>query len=167
MIRYLFDTDICIEVIRGRGSAVLEKLKRLELGDLGISTITLSELEFGAWKSANPERNRAAIATFCAPLVLRTFDETAASIYGSVRAHLERAGTVIGPLDMLIAAHALAEDAILVTNNEREFRRAPNLVVENWLRRVRQSVQNTKTFFETRAATGSRRNSSTEHSERM
>jgi len=75
-----------------------------------------------------------ALAHFCAPLEVCPFEHDAASAYGAVRAHLERAGTPIGPLDTLIAAHALALDVTLVTNNEREFARVPGLSVENWLR---------------------------------
>jgi tRNA(fMet)-specific endonuclease VapC len=96
--------------------------------------ITLAELEYGVEKSARPEQNRIALMEFCAPLELRPFEDSAAAEYGTIRACLERRGDVIGPLDQLIAAHALAEGATLVTNNEREFRRIEGLSVENWMK---------------------------------
>ncbi|MBI4558180.1 MAG: type II toxin-antitoxin system VapC family toxin [Candidatus Hydrogenedentes bacterium] len=132
-MRYLLDTNICIELIRGRGAKVLERLKRCKIGEVGISAITLAELEHGVEKSAQPERNRLALSEFCAPLEVRPFDDAAAAAYGKVRAVLERAGKILGPMDLLIAAHALAEGGTLITNNEREFRRVHGLTIENWL----------------------------------
>ncbi len=135
MIRTLLDTNICIKLIRGRAPRVLARLRRRRIGTVGLSSITLAELLHGVARSSDPQRNRIALAHFCAPLEIRPFDQDAAASYGRVRAHLERAGTPIGPLDTLIAAHALALGATVVTNNEREFRRVPRLRVENWLRR--------------------------------
>jgi len=129
----MLDTNICIELIRGRGGKVLNRLKRCRVGEVGISAITLAELEHGVEKSSRPEQNRIALDTFCAPLEICPFDSAAAKVYGDIRTLLERSGQVIGPLDMLIAAHALAEGVTLVTNNEREFRRIKKLPVENWL----------------------------------
>lgn len=100
--------------------------------DVGISAITLAELEHGVERSAKPDQNRVALREFCAPLEIQPFD-AAANAYGRIRADLQRAGQVIGPMDLLIAAHALAEGATMVTNNEREFRRVEGLAVENWL----------------------------------
>ena len=133
MTRYMLDTDMCIELIRGRGKKVLKRLKRCKVGDVGISVITLSELLHGVEKSAKPEQNRIALNEFCAPLEILPFNEPAAAAYGTVRAALDRVGQGIGPLDLLIAAHARAEGCTLVTNNEREFRRVDGLTVENWL----------------------------------
>ena len=132
MIRYILDTNICVELIRGRGKNILKKLRKCQVGDAGISTITLAELEYGVEKSIKPEQNRIALTEFCAPLEIVSFDDEAAGVYGRIRAKLERIGKIIGSLDMLIAAHAIAEDAVLITNNEREFRRIENLPVENW-----------------------------------
>lgn len=128
----MLDTDICIELIRGRASAVLARFRHRKIGTIGISAITLSELRYGVAKSSDPARNTVALAHFCAPLEICPFDHEAASTYGDIRARLERAGTPIGPLDTLIAAHAFALDATVITNNEREFRRVPGLRVENW-----------------------------------
>ena len=133
MIRYMLDTNICIELIRRRGVKLLKRLKKCKVGEVGISVITLAELEHGVEKSAKPEQNRIALNEFCAPLEIRPFDDLAATAYARIRADLERTGQVIGPMDMLIAAHALAEAATVVTNNEREFRRVEGLAVENWL----------------------------------
>ncbi len=134
MIRFLLDTSICIELIRGRAPAVLARLRRRKIGTIGISAITLAELRYGVAKSSDPARNTVALAHFCAPLEICPFDHEAASAYGEIRAGLERAGTPIGPLDTLIAAHALTLDVAVVTNHEREFRRVPGLRVENWMK---------------------------------
>ena len=133
-MRYLLDTDICVEVMRGRGSGIFERMRNCPAKSVGISSITLAELEYGATKSQRPQNNRIALAKFCAPLEIHAFDADAAAFYGSVRTELERLGQTIGPLDTLIAAHGLALGAVLVTNNEREFRRVRGLEVANWAR---------------------------------
>lgn len=132
-MRYMLDTNICIELIRGRGERVLKKIKTLQVNDIGLSVITYSELEHGVWKSAKPEQNRIALNLFCAPLEIAPFASDAAAAYGRLRAQLEKAGKIIGPMDLLIAAHALALGCTLITNNEREFRRVKGLRVGNWL----------------------------------
>jgi tRNA(fMet)-specific endonuclease VapC len=134
VIRHLLDTSICIEMIRRRSRAVLERLRKCPIGSVGISSITLAEMQYGASKSSDPARNQIALAEMCAPLAILTFDGLAAQIYGDVRSALERKGTPIGALDTLIAAHALAIDATLVTNNKCEFSRVAGLRVENWTR---------------------------------
>lgn len=137
MIRHLLDTNICIELIRGRSSeTLLAKLRRRKIGSVGLSAITLAELQFGVARSSDPDRNRIALAEFVAPLPIVPFDDSAASAYGRLRADLQRTGRPIGPMDMLIAAHALSLNVALVTNNTREFRRVPGLRVENWLTNV-------------------------------
>ncbi len=130
---YMLDTNICIYAIKKQPEQVLAKIKeKRELG-LCISAITLSELEYGAAKSANPEKNRTAIMRLLFVLDVLPFGDKAAMEYGMIRAHLERKGTPIGPLDMLIASHAKSEGQILVTNNVKEFVRVPGLKVENWV----------------------------------
>ncbi len=131
-MKYLLDTNICIYLIRRRPEHVVAALMEQAIGDVGLSSVTVAELEFGVAKSAEVERNRAALEQFLAPLVIADFDATAATHYGRVRAFLERQGTPIGALDTLIAAHALSLDVALVTNNEREFGRVPELRVVNW-----------------------------------
>ncbi len=132
MITWLLDTNICIYVIKRRPPHVLERFRRADVSSIGISSITFSELMFGAAKSSRPEQNRFALTQFVAPLEIVPYDDAAAQRYGDLRAWLERRGTPIGSLDMLIAAHALALDCILVTNNGKEFGRVPQLRMENW-----------------------------------
>lgn len=132
MTRHILDTDTCIELIRGRSASVLKRLRQCQVGTVGISSITLAELQYGVAKSSDPARNQAALLGFCAPLDIQEFGLVAADAYGRVRAALEKRGLPIGPLDALIAAHALSLPATLVTCNEREFRRIEGLKVENW-----------------------------------
>jgi tRNA(fMet)-specific endonuclease VapC len=130
-VKLLLDTNICIYIINERPRRVLDRFRRHSVGDLGISSITASKLAFGVAKSGSA-RNRAALEGFMLPLEVAQYDLGAALIYGEVRAGLERDGISIGPLDMLIAAHALSLGATLVTNNEKEFRRVPGLRCDNW-----------------------------------
>ena len=131
-MKYLLDTNICITLINERPKKVLAHFKRHSLGDIGISNITASELAFGVAKSGS-SKNSAALEAFLLPLNVVDYDVSAAMIYGDIRATLEKQGKTIGPLDMLIAASALSRQLILVTNNEKEFRRVSKLKVENWL----------------------------------
>ena len=132
-MRYLLDTNICIYVIKRRPPQVLARFQRCAVGDLGLSTMTLAELEYGAAKSQFPARNQTALAAFILPLDVVPFDAAAAIAYGPIRATLERQGTPIGAMDLLIAAHAVSLGVTLVTNNTREFGRVPGLQVENWV----------------------------------
>lgn len=132
-MRYLLDTNICIYLIRRRPPQVLDRFQRCAIGDIGLSTVTVAELEYGAAKSEFPAKNRQALEAFTLPLEIVSFDTAAAVAYGSVRADLERQGIPIGAMDLLIAAHALSLGVILVTNNTREFARVQGLPVENWV----------------------------------
>jgi tRNA(fMet)-specific endonuclease VapC len=131
-LTHLLDTNICVAVIRQRSPRILAKLQRMAPGSVGISIITVSELQCGAAKSLNPQRNHAALEQFLLPLEILDYNSAAASHYGEVRARLEKAGTPIGPLDTLIAAHAKSLNVTLVTNNLAEFRRVAGLKVEDW-----------------------------------
>jgi tRNA(fMet)-specific endonuclease VapC len=131
LIRYLLDTNICIYVINARPAAVLERFRQEPMGQIGISSLTAAALAFGVAKGAST-RNREALEMFLAPLEVLPFDASAIWRYGDLRAALERSGQPIGAIDTLIAAHALAANAILVTNNTREFMRVPGLRLENW-----------------------------------
>jgi len=133
-MRFMLDTNFCIDLLRGRADAAYRRLRSLAPEEAGISCITLAELRVGAAKSARPAHQESSIILFCAPLALAPFDARAAEAYGPIRAALEAAGTPIGPLDTLIAAHAVSLGATLVTGNIREFRRVPGLSAENWLR---------------------------------
>ena len=135
MIGHLLDTCICVELLRRRPSAMLwAHLRRQAIGTVGISAITLAELRYGVARSQVPEHNGLALNQFLVPLVIATFEARAAAVYGRLRADLHQLGQPIGPLDTLIAAHALSLDAVLITSNEKEFRRVPGLVVHNWLK---------------------------------
>ena len=127
MIHFL-DTCICIDVIRGRMPGLVERFYDF---DLAISAVTFAELEYGVHRSANPLRNKSALRRFCAGVVIYPFDTSAASIYGRIRSELASAGTPIGPLDTLIAAHAVALDAVLITNNIKEFQRVQGLRIKS------------------------------------
>lgn len=131
-MRYLLDTNICIYVIKSRQARVLERFRACRTGDVGISSITLAELQYGVANSSFPEKNQEALSGFLAPLEILAFGHQAAVVYGSARTHLKRYGTPIGAMDLLIAAHALSLPVTLITNNEREFTRVPGLSVENW-----------------------------------
>ena len=129
---YMLDTNICIYAIKNRPKQVFEKIKENLFCGLSISAITLAELEHGVEKSQYPDRNRAALLQFLSILEILPFDDDAAVEYGKICADLQRKGTPIGTMDMLIAGHARAEHIILVTNNTREFERVENLRLENW-----------------------------------
>ena len=133
-MKYLLDTNICIYIIRKNPERMFRKFRECQVGDVGISSITYSELEFGVENSSNPQRNREALYEFLAPLEIEPYPPEAAPVYGSLRAHLQRKGRLIGPLDLLIAAHASYLGCTLVTNNLAEFSRVPNLIAENWAR---------------------------------
>ena len=132
-MKFLLDTNICIHLIKHRPQQLLNPFGRTPVGDIGISAITLAELEYGAAKSSRPEQNRAALADFISPLDTLPFNDAAAEMYGRIRALLEKGGQTIGSMDLLIAAHALSLGLRLVTNNDAEFRRVPGLRAENWL----------------------------------
>jgi tRNA(fMet)-specific endonuclease VapC len=132
-MRFLLDTNICIYIIKKKPPEVLEKFKKYTFTDIGISSITVAELEFGVQKSQYPGKNREALEQFLLPLVIEDFDYNAAIVYGKIRSDLEAQGKPMGPLDNLIAAHALSMGLTLVTNNTREFSRVPNLKVVNWV----------------------------------
>jgi len=131
-MKYLLDTNICIYIIKQKPLIVLEKFKSCEIGDIGISVITLSELEYGVEKSLNPNKNKKALRDFLLPIEILDFDSVASEVYGKIRSYLEKEGTPIGAMDMLIAAHALSLGLPVITNNEKEFQRVPGLHVENW-----------------------------------
>ena len=130
-MRYMLDTNICIYAIKNRPASVLAALRAKQSGGIGISSISVAELYFGAEKSGSP-RNLQALQHFLEPLEIADFDLAAAQAYGKLRHTLEGTGIPIGPLDTQIAAHALVLGVCLVTNNTREFERVPGLQLENW-----------------------------------
>ena len=133
MIKYMLDTNTCIYIIKRKPLKIIERFKKTDISQIGISSITLSELLYGVSKSSRPEQNQIALSQFVAPLEIMPYDDEAAYRYGDLRVGLEKQGTPIGSLDMLIAAHAISLNSVLITNNEKEFIRIPNLKIDNWV----------------------------------
>src|SRR5262245_24883724 len=131
-MKYMLDTNVCVDIMRERSPKAMQRLRTMRPDDVCVSAVTLSELDYGACRSSDPERNRLLTAEFMTPIDVVSYDDACAPHYGLIRALLESKGTPIGPLDTMIAAHALTLNATLVTNNAREFRRVPDLRVENW-----------------------------------
>ncbi len=132
-MKYLLDTDICIELIRQRSPGLLQRVMALTPEDLGVSIVSVAELQYGVQRSREPERNQRALDLFLLPFALLDLDYEAAAHNGRIRAQLEAAGSPIGPYDLLIAAQALSRDLTLVTRNVREFARVAGLRVESWM----------------------------------
>lgn len=132
-MKYLLDTNICIYIINKKPPSAVYRIRSKHPDEVSISTITIAELEYGVHRSKHIDQNRIALLEFLVPFMILDFDQSAAAVYGSVRASLERKGTPIGPMDLLLAAQALSQQLILVTNNVREFRRVAGLQIENWI----------------------------------
>ncbi len=133
-MRFLLDTNICIYIIKQKPISVRQRFQSVNTGHIGISIVTLAELEYGAAKSKNPIRNRETLKVFCAPFEIIDFNEEDARIFGKIRTDLEQRGQPIGSYDLLIAAQALSRGLIIVTNNIKEFSRIDGLVIENWVK---------------------------------
>ena len=131
-MKLMLDTNICIYIIKQQPAAVLKRFLEYQIGDICISSITLAELRFGVAKSTHREKNANALDEFIVPLEVVSFDEAAAHLYGDIRTTLEKAGTPIGAMDMLIAAHAVSLGVALVTNNTHEFVRVAGLKLVDW-----------------------------------
>lgn len=132
----MLDTNTCIYIIRKKPPEVFSRLRRMNLNEISLSVITLSELYYGAVKSSNYTKNLIALKNFIKPFCVFDFDFSAVEEYGHVRSQLERKGLPIGPLDTLIAAHAKSLNLTLVTNNEKEFIRVDDLKIENWINKT-------------------------------
>lgn len=131
-MRYLLDTNILIALSKER-PGVAARLAGIHANNILLSAIVVAEIEYGIAKSTLREHNRRVFDTLLAGIQIIPFDEAAARLYGPIRAKLERSGQLIGPYDLMIAAQALSQDAVLVTDNLGEFRRVAGLAVENWL----------------------------------
>ena len=132
-MKVMLDTNTCIAIIKRKPPQVLKRLNDYKVGEIGISWVTLAELEFGVAKSQHQEKNQAALDEFVLPLEIANFNRELARVYGRMRAALEKKGTPIGSLDMMIGAHALSLGVTLATNNTREFSRIKGLTVIDWL----------------------------------
>ncbi len=131
-MRYMLDTNICIYAIKHKPEKVFLKLQETDPEDVCISSITYAELVHGVEKSASVERNRVALSLLLSNIEIKDFDVKAADEYGKIRADLEKKGTPIGPLDMMIAGHAKSLGLAVVTNNVKEFSRVNGIEVVNW-----------------------------------
>ena len=132
---FLIDTNICIYIMNNHPPEVIQKFRDIGVGNICISSITVSELQYGACKSKQIKKNIQRLDEFLSPFEILAYDENASIFYGKIRSQLEIKGEVIGPLDMLIAAHALSENLTLITNNEKEFKRVKSLKVKNWVKK--------------------------------
>ena len=131
-MKYLIDTNICIFMIKKKPEKVINKFLLHQPGDIAISIITLSELKYGVYKSLSQAKNAIALEQFIQPLQVLEFNEDDADMYGKISAKLELKGEPIGAMDMLIAAQAKSRNLILITDNEKEFKRVEKLKIENW-----------------------------------
>jgi tRNA(fMet)-specific endonuclease VapC len=132
MLKYLLDTNIVIYVLKRRPKEVLD-IFNANASRMAISSITLSELMYGAEKSLNTDKNLEAVEEFVSHLEVLPYDAKASQHYGQIKAALEKKGQLIGENDIHIAAHAISHGLILVSNNVREFKRVSNLALENWV----------------------------------
>jgi tRNA(fMet)-specific endonuclease VapC len=130
---YLLDTNVWVALLRNSSTEVATRFQAAAAtGDLRVCSVVLAELRYGALCSAKPAANRAAVDALLAPYPSLSFDDPAADQYAAIRRHLESTGQIIGPLDLQIAAIALANGCTLVTHNTAEFSRVPNLMLEDW-----------------------------------
>ena len=133
--RFMLDTNICIYIRQRRPHEVARRFLSLHPGEAVVSVITYGELLYGAFKSAQKTAALEQIREFVRLVPALPLPQNAGEVYGAVSAQLEEGGEVIGNNDLWIAAHAVAADLTLVTNNEREFRRISKLKLQNWTRR--------------------------------
>lgn len=132
-MKYMLDTNTCIDLIKNRPAQVLEMMKEIDPDDICISSITYAELSYGIEKGADASRNRIALVFLLANIVILPFDDRAVCEYGVIRSELERMELPIGTLNTMIAAHARSSGCTLVTNNIREFKRVRNIRIEKWV----------------------------------
>lgn len=132
-LRYLLDTNICIYIIKQKPESVLNKFEQMEVGEVGMSIITYGELIYGAQKSHHSKKSLFLLDELTGLIPSLPMPTQAAKLYGEIRSKLEKQGKPIGANDLWIAAHALALELTIVTNNVKEFSRVPNLELENWV----------------------------------
>ena len=131
-MRYMLDTNVCIDYLKGNSNNIRDRIISAPDDTLCISAITFSELMFGVENSSNREKNLVALNFFLLKIDIVPYDDQAAAAYGEIRKQLKQKGNLIGGMDMLIAAHARASDSVLVTHNTREFNRVQGLRIEDW-----------------------------------
>jgi tRNA(fMet)-specific endonuclease VapC len=132
-MHYMLDTNICSYVLRDRPPSVRKRFEKAGAGNLAISTVVLAELYFGAARHPKGDAIRREIDDFASRITILPWDENAADHYGEIRAVLEKKGTPIGAMDMMIAAHALSIGAVLVSNDVTYFDKVRGLRIANWV----------------------------------
>jgi len=132
MKRYMLDTDMCSYIIKEHPESVRQRFQTLAMEQLCVSVVTYAELIYGVERSSSKRINRPIIEDFVRHLDVMNWDTEAADQYGVIRAELEAAGTPIGAMDMMIAAHAKSIKAVLVTNNQKHFTKVKGLKIDNW-----------------------------------
>ncbi|AXX15089.1 type II toxin-antitoxin system tRNA(fMet)-specific endonuclease VapC [Leptospira borgpetersenii] len=132
-MNYFLDTNICIYFLKGKGENIEKNIRKLNPNRIKIPSVVKAELLLGAFKSNNQKKNREIVLSFLDPFEIIGFNDIESEIYAEVRSGLEIQGIPIGPNDLLVASVVLSSNGILVTNNEKEFKRIPNLKIENWL----------------------------------
>jgi tRNA(fMet)-specific endonuclease VapC len=130
---YLLDTNICIYAIKKKSPQILDKIAKNIKNGIFISSLTIAEMEFGISNSMYPERNRVSLLEFLTIFNILDFCEKDAIPYGMIKTHLKRSGDIIGPIDMLLAAQAISNNLIMVTNNTKEFKRVDSIKIQNWI----------------------------------
>jgi len=135
-MKYLFDTNICIYLINKKFEYLIDRVEKYGIENIGISSITIAELEYGIAKSSShyKEENRVALLEFLLPFKFIDFNQNDAYEYGRIRQNLQSQGKIIGNMDILIGSQAVSRELILVTNNVKEFKRIDNLEIENWVK---------------------------------
>jgi len=131
-MKFLLDTNICIYIIKKKPEKVIKRFLEYKPGDIAISNITIAELNYGIEKSSKPDTNTIALKEFLQPLIILDYLQHDAEAYGKIRMELEAKGTPIGAMDLLIASQSVSRNLILITNNEREFKRIKGIRIENW-----------------------------------
>jgi len=129
---YLLDTNACIRIVKGTSPSLAERLRFVPRTQIRLSSVVKAELIYGARKSGRIADNLRLLEQFFETVASLPFDDRCAEEYGLIREELERAGTPIGPNDVLIAATARAHGAVLITNNFREFSRVAGLRIDDW-----------------------------------
>lgn len=129
----MVDTNICIYLIKNKSEMLLQRIELQNTKNIGVSAISVAELEYGISKSLYPEKNRTALIEFLSSFEIIPFTDLDAEAFGNIRVYLNKRGTPIGPYDLQIAAQCISRDLILITNNVKEFKRVLNLKIEKWV----------------------------------
>jgi tRNA(fMet)-specific endonuclease VapC len=132
-MHFMLDTNICIYIAKKKPVEVLHRFEKMTIGQVVMSTITYGELLYGAHKSQHPKKTMVLLEGLVELIPVVPIPKEAGRYYGQVRSALEKPGKSIGNNDLWIAAHALALEIVLVTNNVKEFHRIPHLKIENWV----------------------------------